>query len=54
VKFLGGEKRAFALAPCNNGGDPQNRQWAFVSAPLDETPTRKIDEMSGESSWWTR
>jgi hypothetical protein len=43
--------RAFALAPCKNGGEPRNRQWAFVPAPLDETPTRKIYEMSGESSW---
>jgi hypothetical protein len=46
--------RAFAFAVCKNGGDPQNRQWAFVPAPLDETPTRKIYEASAERSWWTR
>jgi hypothetical protein len=46
--------QAFALATCKNGGDPQNRQWVIVSAPLDETPMRKIYELSGESSWWTR
>ena len=36
--------RAFALAPCKNGGDPQNRQWVFMSALLDEP--RRIDEPS--------
>src|ERR1700676_2052411 len=46
--------RAVALAPCKNGGDPQNRQRGFASVPLDETPTMKIYEMSGERSWRTR
>jgi hypothetical protein len=52
VKIPSGEMRAFALAPCKNGGEPQSRQWAFVSARLDEAPRRTIYEMSGESSWW--
>jgi hypothetical protein len=40
----------FALAPSKNAGEPRNRPWAFVSAAFDETPTRKIYEMSAESS----
>jgi hypothetical protein len=42
--------RTFALPLWKNGEDPQNRQWVLVSAPLDETPTRKIYEVSGKSS----
>jgi hypothetical protein len=46
--------RACAQAPCKKARYPQNLQWAFVSALLDETRTRKIYGVSNERSWWAR